>query len=114
MSTTTGMTVTELREHYEALKARSSSMRTKANETAKKIQNTAVRTGGAWLATRYVKNTRTQGGTPFSLFGLTPLQTIAVLGLVGGELLDGEAGEVVGALGEGCLCAAASEMANNG
>lgn len=112
MSTTNGLTMTELREKYEALQGRFASTRSRADRAAKKLQNTAVRTGAAYAVTKWQRSTRASGGTPFSLMGLTPLQTVAALAIVGGEFIDGEAGEVVTAIGEGALCAAASEMAN--
>lgn len=113
MSTTTGLTLTEMREQYDAMKNRLANTRSRADLAAKRLQNTAVRTGAAYLATKYVKTTRAQGQTPFAVFGLTPLQTLAAAGIIVGEFLDGETGEVVSAAGEGMLCAAAAELANS-
>ena len=108
----TALTITEMREQLEAAQKRLASTRTRADAAAKKLQATAVRTGAAYVAAKYTRSARASGQTPFSIGGLTTLQTFAVMGIIGGELIGGDTGDVLTAAGEGCLCAAAAELAN--
>ena len=105
------LTLTEARDEIERLKGRVRSMRTGADFAAKKVQGMAVRVGASYMAAKYEANARASGAQAFSLFGLTPLQTLAAVGVVAGNFVGGEAGEVLEQAGEGILCAAAADLA---
>lgn len=109
-----GLTLSEARDEIERLKGRVRSMRSGADFAAKKIQGMAVRVGAAYLGAKYEASARASGGAAISLFGLSTMQTLAAIGVVGGNLVGGEAGEVLEQAGEGLLCAAAADLARNG
>lgn len=106
-----GLTLTDAREEIDRLKGRVRSMRSGADAAAKKVQGMAVRVGAAYMAAKYEANARASNAQAFSLFGLTPLQTLAAIGVVAGNVVGGEAGEVLEQAGEGILCAAAADLA---
>lgn len=108
-----GLTISEAREEIERLKGRVSSMRKGADFAARKVQGLAVRAGSAYLAAKYEASARASGAQPFSALGLTPLQTLAAVGIIGGNLVGGETGDVLEQAGEGILCAAAADLARN-
>lgn len=104
MSTTTGLSLTELREELDKYKDRLGRVRNIADEKAKRVRSLGIKFGAAFLAGKYESDQQRRGQQTFSLMGLNFTESVAAAGLVVGEFASGEAAELGKDIGESMLC----------